>query len=79
MKVEFKKNPEPIPEELELKFNEDPILKTAFESLTSGRQRGYIIYFSAPKQSKTRISRIEKSIGKILNREGLNDKYTKKN
>ena len=75
LKVNFKKNPEPIPGELENKFEEDPVLKTAFEALTPGRQRGYILYFSAPKQSKTRESRIEKSIGKILNGEGLNDKY----
>ncbi|MFL1011754.1 YdeI/OmpD-associated family protein [Flavisericum labens] len=75
LKIEFKKNPEPIPEELEQKFEEDPVLKSAFEALTPGRQRGYILYFSAPKQSKTRISRIEKSIGKILNSEGLHDKY----
>lgn len=78
LKVKFKKNNEPIPEELEKKFIEDPILKTAFESLTPGRRRGYIIFFSAPKQSRTRESRIEKSIGKILNGEGLNDKYSRK-
>lgn len=78
LKVNFKKNPEPIPEELERKFEEDPILKTAFEELTPGRQRSYVLYFSAPKQSKTRESRIEKSIGKILNGEGLHDKYSSK-
>ncbi len=75
LKVTFKKNPEPIPEELENRFEQDPILKNAFESLTPGRQRGYILYFSAPKQSKTRESRITNSIGKILNGEGLHDKY----
>ena len=78
LKVNFKKNPEPIPEELEKKFEEDPMLKSAFESLTPGRQRGYIIYFSAPKQSITKESRIEKCIGKILNGEGLHDKYKRK-
>lgn len=78
LKVNFKKNPEPIPEELDGKFEEDPVLKTAFEALTPGRQRGYILHFSAPKQSKTRVSRIEKSIGKILNGEGLHDKYSSK-
>jgi uncharacterized protein YdeI (YjbR/CyaY-like superfamily) len=67
-----------MPEELEKKFEEDPVLKSAFEALTPGRQRGYIIYFSAAKQSKTRESRIEKCIGKILNGEGLNDKYSGK-
>ena len=75
LRVKFKKNPEPIPEELESKFEKDPVFKTAFEALTPGRQRGYILYFSAPKQSKTRESRIEKSVGKILNGEGLHDKY----
>jgi len=75
LKVDLKKNPEPIPKELEQKFEEDPVLKSAFEALTPGRQRGYILYFSAPKQSKTRFSRIDKSIGKILNGEGLHDKY----
>lgn len=78
LKVNFKKTSEPIPEELEKRFADDPILKTAFESLTPGRQRGYLLYFSAPKQSKTRASRIEKSIGKILNGEGINDKYSRK-
>ena len=78
LKVHFKKNPEPMPEELENKLEEDPILKAAFDTLTPGRQRGYILFFSAPKQSKTRISRIEKSVGKILNGEGLHDKYQRK-
>ena len=78
LKVNFKTHPEPIPEELEKKFEEDPVLKNAFEALTPGRQRGYILYFSAPKQSKTRTARIEKSLGKILKGEGLNDKYQRK-
>src|SRR5207244_2346222 len=60
VKVEFKKNPEPIPEELQNKLDEIPGLKTAFGALTPGRQRAYILYFSAPKQSKTRKSRVEK-------------------
>jgi len=78
VKVTLKKNPEPIPKELDKKFEEDPVFKTAFETLTPGRQRGYILYFSAPKQSKTRESRIEKCLGKILNGEGLHDKYSGK-
>lgn len=78
LKVEFKKNPEPILEELEAKFEEDPVFKAAFEALTLGRQRGYIIHFSGAKQSKTRTARIEKYIGQILNGEGLNDKYMRK-
>jgi uncharacterized protein YdeI (YjbR/CyaY-like superfamily) len=73
LKVNFKKNPEPIPEELQNKLDEMPALKTAFDALTPGRQRAYILYFSAPKQSKTRESRIEKCMRQILNGKGLND------
>ena len=73
LKVDFKKNPEPIPEELQNKLDESPALKTAFAALTPGRQRGYILYFSAPKQSKTRESRVEKCMQQILNGKGLND------
>ncbi len=77
-KVDFKSNPEPWPEELEEFLDKDPVLKSSFESLTPGRQRGYIIYFSQAKQPATRISRIEKCAGKILNGEGLHDKYSGK-
>jgi uncharacterized protein YdeI (YjbR/CyaY-like superfamily) len=73
LKVNFKKNPEPIPEELQSKLDEIPALKTAFDALTPGRQRAYILYFSAPKQSKTRESRVEKYRKQILNGNGLND------
>ena len=73
LEVEFKKNPKPIPEELQNKLDENPALKTAFHALTPGRQRGYILYFSAAKQSKTRESRIEKWMPRILNGKGLND------
>ncbi|WP_431125478.1 YdeI/OmpD-associated family protein [Flagellimonas flava] len=73
--VTFKRNPEPIPMELESKFDEDPVLKTAFEALTPGRQRGYILYFMQPKQEKTRISRIKKCVPMILSGIGLHDKY----
>ncbi|MGE7688430.1 YdeI/OmpD-associated family protein [Lysinibacillus sp. NPDC097214] len=62
-----------IPEELHIKFNEMPALKTAFEGLTPGRQRAYILHFSQPKQSKTRVSRIEKYTQHILDSKGLND------
>jgi uncharacterized protein YdeI (YjbR/CyaY-like superfamily) len=62
-----------IPEEFQNILNAKPALKTAFYALTPGRQRGYILYFSAPKQSKTRESRIEKSMKQILNGKGLND------
>lgn len=74
MKVEFKNNPEPIPDELLQTFKEDLEYKRAFYALTPGRQRGYIIYFSQSKQSETRLNRIEKFKHKILNGEGLNDK-----
>ena len=74
LEVNFKKNTEYIiPEELQNKFDEIPALKTAFEALTPGRQRAYILYFSQPKQSKTRESRIEKYKQPILNGKGLND------
>lgn len=74
LKVEFKKTAEyNIPEELIIKFDEMPVLKTAFESLTPGRQRAYIFYFSQAKQAKTREARIEKYIPQILNGKGLDD------
>ena len=76
--VAFKTNPEPIPEELEQKFEEDPLLKSAFEALTPGRQRGFILFISQPKQSQTRVSRIEKCIPMILAGIGLHDKYSSK-
>ncbi|MDO6847954.1 YdeI family protein [Priestia megaterium] len=74
LKVKVKKPEELIiPEELQHKFDEIPALKTAFTTLTAGRQRAYILYFSAAKQSKTRESRVEKCIPNILNGKGLND------
>lgn len=74
LEVSFKDTKEYIiPEELQNKFNEIPSLKTAFEALTPGRQRAYILHFSGPKQSKTRESRIEKYMQQILNGKGLND------
>ncbi|WP_374446041.1 YdeI family protein [Epilithonimonas sp.] len=72
-KVEIKREATPVPEEFQSKLNESPELKSAFESLTPGRQRAYLIHFSAPKQSKTRESRIEKSIPNILDGKGMND------
>ncbi len=73
LKVNYKKKPEPIPEELQNKLDEIPALKTAFNALTPGRQRAYILYFSAAKQSKTRESVFEKCMRQILNGRGLND------
>ncbi|MBN1315008.1 MAG: YdeI/OmpD-associated family protein, partial [Anaerolineales bacterium] len=75
LKVEFKKATEfSIPEEFQTKLDEIPALKTAFEALTPGRQRAYLLYFSAPKQSKIRESRVEKYIPQILDGKGLNDR-----
>jgi uncharacterized protein YdeI (YjbR/CyaY-like superfamily) len=62
-----------IPEEFQKKLEEVPDLKIAFDELTPGRQRAYILYFSSPKQSKTRQARVEKCMEQILNRKGLND------
>ena len=74
LKVNFKKTAEfIIPEEFQNKLDELPALKTAFDALTPGRQRAYNLYFSAPKQSKTRESRVEKCMQQILNGKGLND------
>ncbi|MDM5453664.1 YdeI/OmpD-associated family protein [Peribacillus simplex] len=74
LEVNFKSNTEfIIPEELQNKFDEIPALKTAFEALTPGRQRAYILYFSQPKQSKTRVSRVEKYMQQILDGKGLKD------
>ncbi|KAA0547091.1 hypothetical protein FZW96_14005 [Bacillus sp. BGMRC 2118] len=62
-----------LPEELQIKFDENPNLKVAFEQLTPGRQRQYILYVSKAKQSKTRESRVEKYMQHILDGKGLND------
>ena len=78
LKVNFKKITElKIPEEFQKQLDEIPALKTAFDALTLGRQRGYIFYFSAPKQSKTRESRVEKCMQQILDGKGLNDQYSR--
>ncbi|WP_407312418.1 YdeI/OmpD-associated family protein [Desulfosporosinus sp. SB140] len=74
LKVNFKKSTELIiPEEFQNKLDGIPALKAAFDALTPGRQRAYIFYFSEPKQSKTRDSRVEKCMQQILNGRGLND------
>ena len=74
VKVNFKKTKEfSVPEEFQAKLDELPALKTAFDALTPGRQRAYILYFSAPKQSKTRASRVEKYLPRILVGKGLDD------
>ena len=75
LEVVFKEPTEfAVPEELINKLEEIPGFQDAFEALTPGRQRGYILYFSAPKQSKTRVARIEKCVPQILDGKGLNDR-----
>lgn len=75
LKVDFKKTSEfSIPQEFQDKLDARPALKTAFDALTPGRQRGYILHFSAPKQSRTRESRVEKCIQQILEGKGLDAK-----
>jgi uncharacterized protein YdeI (YjbR/CyaY-like superfamily) len=74
LKVNYKKTAEyKTPEEFQSIMDENPALKTAFHALTPGRQRAYLLYFSAAKQSKTRKSRVEKCLRQILNGKGLND------
>lgn len=74
LEVELKKTEDfPMPEEFIDTLEQVPGLQDAFEALTPGRQRAYLLHFSAPKQSKTRASRIEKCIQQILDGKGLND------
>ncbi len=74
LKVELKKTKEyTVPEELQAKFDEDAKFKAAFEALTPGRQRAYLLHFAQPKQAKTRMSRIEKCTLQIFKGKGLND------
>ena len=74
LKVDYKKTSEfKVPEEFQRQLNGNPALRSAFEALTPGRQRGYLLYFSAPKQSQTRESRVEKCIPLIFDGMGLND------
>jgi len=74
LKVSLKKTAEfKMPDEFKTKLDEVSGLKKAFNALTPGRQRGYLLYFSQPKQSKTRQARIEKSVPQILKGKGLND------
>lgn len=74
LKVQLKKTADyNIPEEFQIKLNKMPSLRKAFEALTPGRQRAYIFYFSQAKQSKTRESRVEKYMKKILSGKGLED------
>ena len=78
-KVDYKPTTEyEIPEELREKFDTDPGFKLAFEALTPGRQRGYLLHFSSAKRSETRVNRIEKCMPMIMEGKGLHDKYGRK-
>jgi uncharacterized protein YdeI (YjbR/CyaY-like superfamily) len=74
LKVELKKTSEfKMPDEFRKQLEGDPALKTAFETLTPGRQRAYLLFFSTPKQSTTRQARVEKYMPHILAGKGFND------
>jgi uncharacterized protein YdeI (YjbR/CyaY-like superfamily) len=74
LKVPLKKTEEfSMPDEFKQALAEDPALKAAFAALTPGRQRAYLLYFAAPKQTQTRLGRIEKYRPAILAGKGLND------
>lgn len=76
LKVAFRDTTEfPMPEEFESRLAQLPALRSAFEALTPGRQRAYLLHFSDAKQSKTRAARVEKCIPQILDGIGLNDEY----
>jgi uncharacterized protein YdeI (YjbR/CyaY-like superfamily) len=76
LKVKLKKAAEfPVPEEFQKKLDKKPALRTAFYALTPGRQRGYLLHFAAPKQSKTREARIDKCTPMIMEGKGLTDDY----
>lgn len=74
LKVDFPKDDLDHPEELTDRLEADPELKAAFDALTPGRRRGYVLHFSQPKQSRTRVSRVEKSAPRILEGRGLHDR-----
>jgi uncharacterized protein YdeI (YjbR/CyaY-like superfamily) len=74
LKVTFRSTPEfSVPSEFQTRLDEDPALKSAFDGLTPGRQRAYLHYFSTPKQSMTRASRVDKTVPQILEGKGLDD------
>ena len=74
LKVELKKTKEfKMPDEFKIKLEKNSALRKAFENLTPGRQRGYLLYFSSAKQSSTRVTRVDKHLKNILAGKGLND------
>ncbi|MEQ8395749.1 YdeI/OmpD-associated family protein [Thalassobaculum sp.] len=74
LRVEFRKDDLEFPDELADRLDADPGLRAAFEALTPGRRRGYVLHFSQPKQSKTRASRIERAVPRILDGKGMHDR-----
>ncbi|HEY1048917.1 MAG TPA: YdeI/OmpD-associated family protein [Prosthecobacter sp.] len=74
LEVEFKRTPEPVPEELQAKFAASTAFQCAFNALTPGRQRAYILHFAGAKQAATRAARIEKCAPDILRGRGLSDR-----
>lgn len=74
LKVEFRNDDLDYPEELLARFEVDPQLQEAFEALTPGRRRGYILHFSNAKQSATRVARIDKCAARIVEGKGLHDR-----
>lgn len=75
MKVRYKQDLEPLPDELLQAFIADPLFEAAFNALTPGKRRGYILYFAAASQSKTRIGRIAQYKQQICDGVGLHDRY----
>ncbi|MCB9336284.1 MAG: YdeI/OmpD-associated family protein [Flavobacteriales bacterium] len=74
LEINYKKTAEfDVPEELQEFFSKDKKFEKAFKSLTPGRQRGYLLFFAAAKQSKTKNERIEKYVGRIMNGKGIHD------
>lgn len=74
LKVNFKKTKDfKVPEEFQTRLKKTPALKKAFDALTPGRQRAYLLHFSSAKQSKTREARIDKYVKQIMNGKGLDD------
>ena len=73
LKVKKKVKPEPVPEELQVKLDKNAALKAAFQALTPGRQRAYLIYFSKAKKSETRAGRVDKYLDRILRGKGMMD------
>jgi uncharacterized protein YdeI (YjbR/CyaY-like superfamily) len=73
LKVQFEKETGDHPQELSDMFREEPDFEKAFNDLTPGRQRAYIMFFNAGKQSKTREARIKKYLPRIMLGKGMND------